>query len=238
MDPNFVPRSLERSLSELQFLCRQGAKDVAFYDDALLFRSESLLVPFLSKVIDSELQINFHTPNALNARFLSEELARLMVRAGFKTFFLGFESKAYQWQRRTGGKVYSEEFARAVKNLVKAGAHTSCITAYLILGHPRGDHQDVEASMRFVHDQGVRVMLSEFSPIPDTPDGEACSDRVDLSEPLWSNKTVFPILSLGAQEVARIKGLCKSLNEKQTFNADRVPAGSTFARGENDLSLE
>jgi len=50
-------------------------------------------------------------------------------------------------------------------------------------------------------------MLSEFSPIPDTPDGERCREWVDLDEPLWHNKTVFPLVLLGAAEVQRLKGV-------------------------------
>ena len=33
----FKPRSLERSLAELELLCRCGVENIAFYDDALLF---------------------------------------------------------------------------------------------------------------------------------------------------------------------------------------------------------
>jgi radical SAM superfamily enzyme YgiQ (UPF0313 family) len=228
VDPNFVPRPLERAHAELDLLCNLGVENIAFYDDALLFRAESLLVPFLRGVLEHNLPIHFHTPNALNARFITENLARLMVQAGFRTFYLGFESKAYQWQRRTGGKVYSDEFVRAVENLAKAGADPNFITAYLIIGHPHGDHQEVEASMKFVHGLGIRVMLSEFSPIPNTPDGDACGEWIDLSEPLWSNKTVFPILSLGAPEVDRVKDLCLRLNEKQKTGTDlKMPEAFT-----------
>ena len=42
--------------------------------------------------------------------------------------------------------------------------------------------------MKFVHGLGIRVMLSEFSPIPNTPDGDACGEWIDLSEPLWHFK--------------------------------------------------
>src|SRR5213594_3000013 len=53
-------------------------------------------------------------------------------------FYLGFESSSYEWQRKTGGKVYSEELPRAVENLTAAGADLKDMTAYLIVGHPRG----------------------------------------------------------------------------------------------------
>src|SRR5215831_12161163 len=59
---------------------------------------------------------------------------------------------------------------------------------------------------------GLRLMLSEFSPIPGTPDGERCREWVDLDEPLWHNKTVFPLVLLGAEEVQRLKALCRELN--------------------------
>ena len=55
-------------------------------------------------------------------------------------------------------------------------------------------------------------MLADFSPIPGTPDGEACRKWIDLDEPLNHNKTAFPIRFLGKDEVDRLKGLCKRLN--------------------------
>ena len=71
-------------------------------------------------------------------------------------------------------------------------------------------------------------MLSEFSPIPNTPDGDACGEWIDLNEPLWSNKTVFPILSLGAPEVDRVKDLCLRLNKKQKTGTDlKLPVVSS-----------
>jgi len=136
-----------------------------------------------------------------------------MVRAGFKTFFLGFESSAYEWQRRTGGKVYSEEFAGAVRALREAGGES--ITAYIIAGHPESSGQDLEASIRFASGLGARVMLSEFAPIPGTPDGEACRLYTDLDEPLNHNKTAFTLRFLGSDRINRLKVLCRELNSLQ-----------------------
>ena len=211
---HFKPRPLPRAIAELELLLARGAKNVAFYDDALLFNAERLLEPFLQEVLRRGLTVNLHTPNALNARFLSAELADLMVRAGFKTFYLGFESASQQWQQGTGGKVFSEELAHAVDHLLAAGADPMEITAYQIVGHPESDTQELEASMRFVQSLGIRGMLADFSPIPGTPDGEACRRWVDLDEPLLHNKTAFPILRLGFDEVNRLKDLQRQLNRE------------------------
>jgi radical SAM superfamily enzyme YgiQ (UPF0313 family) len=212
----FRPRPLERLLAELELQVKLGAENVAFYDDALLFDAEKVLVPFLTEILRRGIHVNWHTPNALNARFLTAELADLMVRAGFKTFYLGFESISRQWQQGTGGKVFCEELAHAVDHLLAAGADPVDITAYQIVGHPDSDVQELEASMRFVHGLGIRGMLADFSPIPGTPDGEACRRWVDLDEPLLHNKTAFPIIRLGFDEVNRLKDLQRAFNRSVT----------------------
>ncbi|GIW82673.1 MAG: hypothetical protein KatS3mg105_4480 [Gemmatales bacterium] len=104
VDPQFAGFPIERGLRELEFLCRLGARHVAFYDDALLYQPHRILLPFLDAVIKRGFQVTFHTPNAMNARFITKELAERLVTAGFRTFFLGFESNAYEWQRKTGGQ--------------------------------------------------------------------------------------------------------------------------------------
>ena len=248
---DFKPRPIDRCLAEMRLLLNLGAKDIAFYDDALLFNPEKVLTPFLEEVItqnaaandsviakersecgnlqpsasrirntkhatrDTQYAIqtpNFHSPNALNARFLTKDLARLMVRAGFKTFYLGFESASTQWQKQTGSKVFCEELAQAVEHLKAAGADPQNITAYQILGHPQSDAQQLEQSMHFVHSLGIRGMLADFSPIPGTPDGDQCAKYVDMAEPLNHNKTAFPITLLGFKETNRLKDLQRTLN--------------------------
>lgn len=208
----FRPRSLGRSLAELELLVKLGAKNIAFYDDALLFDAANVLMPFLKEVFKRGLSVNFHSPNAINARFVTREIAKLMVRAGFKTFYLGFESTSRQWQQQTGSKVFSEELEEAVANLESAGAEPGNITAYQILGHPKTDTGDLEDSMCFVNRLGIRGMLADFSPVPGTPDGEYCRKWADLDEPLFHNKTAFPVILLGFDETNRLKDLQRKLN--------------------------
>jgi len=193
-------------------LCSLGVENIAFYDDALLFNADKVLVPFFNEVLKRNIKVNFHSPNALNARFITKELAELMVRVGFKTFYLGFESASQQWQKRTGSKVFSDELAKAVSHLKSAGAETVNITAYQILGHPHIETQQLETSMHFVNSLGVRGMLADFSPIPGTPDGDYCRQWVDMDEPLMHNKTAFPIILLGFDETNRLKDLQQKLN--------------------------
>jgi len=98
--------------------------------------------------------------------------------------------------------------------LLEAGADARRLHAYLIVGHPKGEEQSVEESMYFANRLDIKVMLSEFSPIPGTPDGEYCRGWVDLDEPLWHNKTAFVIRSLGNTEINRLKNLAGRLNRR------------------------
>ena len=208
----FKPQPPERALAELELLVKRGVKNIAFYDDALVFEAEKVLMPFLEEVLKQDIKVNLHSPNGLNARFITKDLAKLMVQAGFKTFYLGLESVSSQWQQRTGSKVSSDELARAVKYLTAAGTEPTSITAYQILGHPHTDVAELEASMHFANSLGIRGMLADFSPIPDTPDGEYCRMWVDMDEPLFHNKTAFPIILLGFDEANRLKDLQRQLN--------------------------
>lgn len=215
----FQMRPLSRIQAEYDLLRQQGAQHCAFYDDALLYRAEEGLVPFLESLRGQGHRLSLHTPNALNARFLTRGLAELMVQTGFKTFYLGFESASSQWQSITGAKVSSEELALAVEHLKQAGADPHCITAYQIAGHPTQEIQELEASMRYVNSLGIRGMLADFSPLPGTVDGDACQRWIDLSEPLLHNKTAFPIMRFGFDSINRLKQLQRDLNREVSREA-------------------
>lgn len=109
--------------------------------------------------------------------------------------------------------MYSAELERAANNLLRADANPRLLHAYLIVGHPNSDEQAVEESMTFAHRLGIKVMLSEFSPIPGTPDGEEFRRWIDLGEPLRHNKTAFVVNRLGALEINTLKTLARRLNE-------------------------
>ena len=87
------PRDPLQVVDEIARCARDlSARDVAFYDDALLIDAEHHIVPLLETVIARRLPVRFHTPNGLHARYLDRPLARLMRRAGFATVRLGLES--------------------------------------------------------------------------------------------------------------------------------------------------
>lgn len=210
--PKFEVRSVDECIEEIILMKNLGAEDIAFYDDALLYKPENCLKQLLKHIIENNIQINLHTPNAMHAKLITPELAILMVAAGFKTFYLGYESSCQDFQSSTGGKLNSEDLRRAVETLINAGVNKKNVIAYEIVGHPDWQLQNLEASMRYAHDLGIKIMLADYSPIPGTIDGDNCGSYVDLSEPLLHNKTAFPYIVLGESKLNNIKNLCKHLN--------------------------
>jgi hypothetical protein len=210
----FRPRPLEACIADYEHLAALGVRNIAFYDDALLVHPETTLLPFLDYVTSHPHGIRFHTPNALHARLIAAPLTKRMVQAGFTSFYLGYESSSEAFQEATGSKLRADDLVEAVAALRSAGVPDSHITAFQLLGHPKGDLQRIEESMRFASAQGIRLMLADFSPIPGTPDGESCRRWTDLDEPLNHNKTAFPIRLLGNDPVNRFKDLCRTLNAR------------------------
>jgi len=210
---NFKPLSLDDAINELRYFASHGVKNVVFYDDALLFRADEILMPFLERVQrEFGNYFNFHTPNALNARFFNRELAEVMVKAGFKTFFFGFDSSSVEWQKKTSGKVSNEEIEKAVNYLIDLNVPKESITVYVMLGHPDQTQEEVEESIRFVKKLGAKAMISEFSPVPKTRDFEKAMDKIGApyDKPLYTSKTAYPIFRWGEEEVNRLKRFAKS----------------------------
>ncbi len=204
----FKALSIDEAISQMEYFYKRGIRDVVFYDDALLYNADKILIPFLERVNEKfKGFFRFHTPNALHARFLKEDMAKILVESGFKTFYLGFESIKRSWLKRTGDKVSSSEFESAVENLVSANAERSNITAYIMMGHPLQRVEDVYESMDFMKKLRIRFMLSEYSPVPKTRDFKLAMKVANLpeDEPLYQNKTAYPIFLWGEETVNSIK---------------------------------
>jgi radical SAM superfamily enzyme YgiQ (UPF0313 family) len=212
--PNFKSYKLNKVINEFKLLQKQGATNIAFYDDALLFKPKKILLPFLKETKKLAKNINFHTPNALHIRYISEQTLQEMIDAGFKTFFLGIENTDSTWQKNTGGKTCLKEIEKAVNIIKSKGISPKNITAYLLMGHPDYDISDLEKTMEFIKQLGIKIFLSEFSPVPGSKDSKACEKWIDLSDPLTHNKTAFTTWQLGFEETNRLKGLASSLNKR------------------------
>ncbi len=217
--PRYERRPLDDIAGEIQELSARGVRDIAFYDDALLYDADRHIKPLLESMICKGVDVRLHAPNGLHARFIDDELSRMMKRGGFTTIRLSLETIERHRQQATGGKVTTDDFDRSVRSLQKAGFDKKHMGAYLLYGLPEQELSEVESGIAFLKRLNVRVYLAEFSPIR----GTGCWDNLVMNhiiprdlDPVLTNNTVFSHLYSGYDhaELNRIK------NEVKEFNRD------------------
>lgn len=214
----FKQRDPDEIIKEVIELYELGIRDYAFYDDALLVNSEGHLRPIMKEIIKKGLDIRFHTPNGLHARFIDDEIARLMKETGFKTIRISLETVSPELQEKTGGKVKTDEFKKALESLKRAGFTRGEIGVYLMFGLPDQDLNDVIEGVKFLKSLDVRIHLTEFSPIPGTPLWNEMVSSGKITEDLdllLTNNSVFYYLFSGydIKKLEELKLEVKRYNE-------------------------
>ncbi|MBM4302422.1 MAG: radical SAM protein [Deltaproteobacteria bacterium] len=173
---------------------RLGLTDAAFYDDALLLAAADHLLVILAELERRGRTFRFHTPNGLQARLITREVARWLKRANFATLRLGVETTALG-AARLDAKLQAGELEAALAHLREAGFAPAEIGVYLLIGLPDQEEAEVAASILRVKELGATPVLAQYSPIPGTalwPRAQATS-RYDLTaDPLFHNNSLFP----------------------------------------------
>lgn len=196
-----------------------SVKNFAFYDDALLVNGEKHIIPILERIAGMDLDLKFFTPNGLHARFVTPRVAELMHKCSFSQIRLSLETSDEKLLRETGGKVTGGELNRAVENLEKAGYNRGDLGVYIMMGIPGQSFEECTRTVDFLHDMGVQVRISDYSPVPGTMDFEkvkACWGE-SLDDPLLHNNTFHHYFSGGSIPPERkeiLKEMVFDLNKK------------------------
>ena len=203
LSPGFRRRSPARVVREIETLhLARGVDNFAFYDDALLLRKESHLIPILEALAVKSPPIRLHTPNGIHPAWMDSRTAGLMRRTGFETIRLSYETSNPRRQQTMGGKVTDEALVHSVRLLREAGFDASHLGAYVIMGLPGQDLGEVADSLAFVFSLGIRISLASFSPIPGTASFDEAVNAGLLapgSDPLLTNNSAFLMLSRPAE---------------------------------------
>jgi radical SAM superfamily enzyme YgiQ (UPF0313 family) len=223
LSDGFAQRPVMDVVEEIQsYVDRLNMRDIAFYDDALLVNPENHIKPILREVTRRKLPLHLHAPNGLHANLIDEELAELMRKAGFATIRLSVESVHPARLKDSCMKVTIEGFRRGAQHLFAAGYPKGALEAYVLMGVPEQEPEEVEETMQFLHNEGVCIRLADFSPIPGTEyyRKAAALSPTNLNEPLFQNSSVFPHLIPGLlEQTQKLKSLARSFNDRLMKNA-------------------
>jgi radical SAM superfamily enzyme YgiQ (UPF0313 family) len=199
LNPIRMRRSPESVIEELKFWHHaHQVTDFVLYDDAFLVDAEEHAIPILEKIIQTDMDARFHTPNAVHIRSITAETAGLLFKAGFKTLRLGLETAEFDLRKTIDRKVSKNDFSRAARFLKEAGFKKDEVGAYLLVGLPGQKIRSIEHSIRIVQDSEITPILAYYSPIPNTemwPAAKAAS-RYDLeADPIFTNNSIMPCQS-------------------------------------------
>jgi len=227
----FTQRNPDKVVEEVDYHYNHyHLRDFAFYDDALFINRDQHIRPILHKIIEKRLPLRFHSPNGLFARYIDRELAELMFRSNFKTIRLSFETSNEERGPDMHGKISNQGMVDAIQNLLHAGYKAKDVEAYVLMGLPGQNVEEVLSSMIFVNNLGVKVRLASYSPIPGTRDFDRAVEKKLINpnvDPLLTNKSIFPLTS--SKEVyntfRQLRILSQLLNEAADKNF--APFGDT-----------
>ncbi|MBN1114402.1 MAG: radical SAM protein [Oligoflexia bacterium] len=189
----YYQRKQEGILEEIEGYANKGIKEIAFYDDALLYKNH-FIKGILKQIIKRRYNFNFHPSNGLHAAYIDEETAQLMRQCNFIEPKISLESSDPDVQKTTGGKVTNQIFERAISNLKKSGYAGNDIGVFILNGLPGQDEKSVMSDVEYLKKLGVKIRHSVYSPIPGTFDFMRLKPeiRAELSaEPLKQNEYYF-----------------------------------------------
>ncbi len=190
--PGFFRLPPEKVMEFITHYYNTGIKNFVFYDDAFLYENESVK-QFLRPVAARGWDIRFHTPNAIHLRYLDEETAHLLKQTNFIHPHFGLETMDSDLQKDWGGKVSRKDLESAIRLLKNAGYKDGEFCVYLLFGYPGQDLEELKSDVTHLNDLGVRVSLSEFSPVPGTAIFNSFAN--ELMDPLVHNNSIFGFFS-------------------------------------------
>ncbi len=199
LNPKRMLKTPDRVIDEIKYWKTDfGVRDFVFYDDALLFGAENHALLLFEKIVQANIKVRFHTPNAVHIREIGDEIARLMKMSGFKTIRLGLETAGFD--DRLDRKVTVAEFMRASSSLIRAGFQKDQIGAYLLVGLPGQKMNEIADSIKLVKQSGITPIPAYYSPIPHTIlwKKAVAGSRYDLeSDPVFTNNSILPCREQG-----------------------------------------
>lgn len=209
--------SYDKVISFVTKYAKRNIKDFVLYDDAFLYDQEYAR-KFLQEIARLDLNINFHTPNALHLKFLDVEIASLLKKCGFINPHFGLETLNPDLQKQWGDKVEKKDVVGGIELLKKAGFKNGEFSTYLLLGYPGQNLVELKEDVKLLHSLGAKVSFAEFSPVPGTRLFEEYKEK--FSEPLLQNNSVFGSFAQSRfDELWEVKNYLRQLN-KTFLNTD------------------
>lgn len=213
LNPVFKTFTHQYVLSLLDFLCGLGIEDIAFYDDALLYKRHEHFVPLFEKIAQRQYPMRFHFSNGLHVAYLDKQVISILQKLNVGRIALSIESVSDDFHSSMDSKTDKESIDRAMDMILNTGMDRRNIYIYMMAGVPGQSIEDIYETADYIHSRGLRILMNEFSPVPCTPIYEQYSEM--LHDPLLTGKSVFPETFIySSTELQHIKNRIKQFNRE------------------------
>jgi anaerobic magnesium-protoporphyrin IX monomethyl ester cyclase len=157
-------RSVEHVLAEIQAVRdRYGTVQFSFKDDSFTV-DRGRIEELCKRMIAARLPLRWECTTRLN--LVTENLLRIMKRAGCNSIKVGIESGSPDVLRRMNKGITLDQIRQAARLLQKSGIYW---TSYFLIGTPGEDSQDVHKTLDFLYEIGPDfASLGVYEPFPGT----------------------------------------------------------------------
>src|ERR1043166_8733011 len=168
----FRARSQRQVVDEIaHYVSTYGITAFAIEDDNFTF-SIPRVVEICEEITARGLQISLSLPNGMTVVKLTEPLAALMARAGFRDLFLGLESTDPARLKEIGKNFTSlNHVGDGHRWFVERDVE---VAASLIVGLPHQSAAEIARDLANLLRRGIRFCSNPFYPIPGSPDYDTC----------------------------------------------------------------
>lgn len=212
--PGIYQRPIEEVIEEFRLQKSRGFHTIYIGDDNFLYKAESHAIPLLEMVIRQNLNLRFELPGGMQADHVTEDIAKLMYRAGFRKVSTAIETTNRNVAKRMGRGNFgsAHAVARAIAAFSKAGFPPREIDVYFIIGLPYQSMNDILDTFAFLARLGVWIHPQRWTPIPNTRDFKRIGlENWDL-EDLYYKSFLAPGVSFTSEDLDFIYKAARFIN--------------------------
>jgi hypothetical protein len=179
-----VERPIQDVLDFIRLSHQRGFKYFRFLDSNVLDNWGKHFRKILEGIIEMDLGLDFTVYGGVETNLLTDEMAKLMKRAGFSKITIPLES-AEESVLREWGRTNDIDKFRAAVAIARKYFLMGAVHAYIMVGYPGQTYESAIKSIRLCEEIECTPEVLAFTPIPGTPLEMRSKNLEDLNPMLW-----------------------------------------------------
>lgn len=178
----FRMRSPENVLAEIKFLQdKYGVKEIHIFDSVFNFDIERAK-KICQLIIDSKIKLSIAFPHGIRADMMTEELLRLLRKAGVYKITYGVETASPRLQKTARKNLDLDKVKEIIRKTQESGI---IVSGYFILGFPTETYEEMQQTIDFANNSELDLAyffkFTRFEDIKNIYESMPDSNNFDIS---------------------------------------------------------